>query len=95
MKEIEEKKQKLEELITLWKAAMSKSDYIVKHVDHWYDDDNEYAYVVMTYCGGGDFSQEIQKRIDEKRKFTQEVWLIIHVKEIYLIKRRCRDTPSR
>jgi serine/threonine protein kinase len=73
-KEIEEKKQKLEELVVVWKAAMAKSEYIVKYIDHWYDDNNQYSYIMMEYCSGGDLAQEIQKRIKEKRQFSQEVY---------------------
>jgi serine/threonine protein kinase len=73
-KEIEEKKQKLEELVAVWKVAMAKSEYIVKYTDHWYDDNNQYSYILMEYCGGGDLAQEIQKRIKEKRQFSQEVY---------------------
>jgi serine/threonine protein kinase len=73
-KEVEEKKQKLEELIAVWKVAMTKSEYIVKYTDHWYDNDSQYSYVVMEYCAGGDLAQEIQKRIKEKRQFSQEVY---------------------
>jgi serine/threonine protein kinase len=72
-KEIEGKKQKLEELIAVWKAAMVKSENIVQYVDHWYDDVNEYSYIVMEYCSGGDLAQEIQKRIDQNVIFNQEV----------------------
>jgi hypothetical protein len=38
-KEIEEKIQKFEEFVEEWKAAMAKSEYIGKYIDHWYDDD--------------------------------------------------------
>jgi serine/threonine protein kinase len=72
-KKISEKKQKLEELIVVWKAAMAKSEHIVKYINLWYDDVNEYSYIVMEYCAGGDLAQEIQKRIKEKRQFSQQV----------------------
>jgi serine/threonine protein kinase len=73
-KEIDEKKQKLEELVVVWKAAMAKSENIVKYINHWYDDVNEYSYIVMEYCAGGDLVQEIQKRIGENLKFSQQVY---------------------
>jgi serine/threonine protein kinase len=73
-KELDEKKQKLEELVVVWKVAMAKSENIVKYIDHWYDDVNEYSYIVMEYCAGGDLVQEIQKRIDENVRFTQHVY---------------------
>jgi serine/threonine protein kinase len=78
-KEIEEKKKKLEELVAVWKAAMAKSEYIVKYIDHWYDDVSEYSYVVMEYGEGGDLGQEIQKRIKENRKFSQEVCSLLFI----------------
>jgi serine/threonine protein kinase len=78
-KEIDEKKQKLEELVVVWKAAMGKSEYIVKYIDHWYDDVNEYSYIVMEYCEGGDLSKEIQKRIREKKQFTQQVCSLLFI----------------
>jgi hypothetical protein len=28
----------------------------------------------MEYCAGGDLAQEIEKRIKEKKQFTQEVY---------------------
>jgi serine/threonine protein kinase len=60
-KEIDEKKKKLEELVAVWKAAMAKSEYILKYINHWHNDIDEYSYVVMEYGEGGDLSQEIQK----------------------------------
>jgi hypothetical protein len=57
MKEIERKKQKLEELGVVLKTAMAKSENIAKYIDHWYDVVNEYPYiVVMEYSAGGDFA---------------------------------------
>jgi serine/threonine protein kinase len=53
---------------------MTKSEYIVKYIDHWFDDDNEYLYVVIEYCAGGDLNQEIVKKIDENLKFTEQVY---------------------
>jgi hypothetical protein len=47
--EFKEKKQKLEELLTTWKAAMAKLEYIATYVDYLYDDDYKYSYVVMEY----------------------------------------------
>jgi serine/threonine protein kinase len=73
-KEIDVKKQKLEELVAVWKTAMAKSEYIVKYIDHWYDDVNKYSYVVMEYCAGGDLAQQIQKRIEENKQFSQQVY---------------------
>jgi serine/threonine protein kinase len=73
-REIEVKKQKLEEWVVVWKAAMDKSENIVKYIHHWYDDAKEYSYVVLEYCGGGDLGQEIEKRINEKIQFSQQVY---------------------
>jgi serine/threonine protein kinase len=72
-KEIEEKMQKLEEFVARLKTAMAKSESIAKYIVHWYDDDNKYCYVVSEYCTAGNLAQEIEKRINEKRKFTQKV----------------------
>jgi hypothetical protein len=30
----------------VWKAAMAKSENIAKYIDHWYDDVNEYWFIV-------------------------------------------------
>jgi serine/threonine protein kinase len=72
-KEMIEKKQKLEELILVWKTVIEKSENVVKYIDHWYGDDDEYLFIVTEYCTGGDLAQEIEKRIKEKRKFSEEV----------------------
>jgi serine/threonine protein kinase len=72
-KEIEEIMQKFEELIALWKAAMVKSECIAKYIDHWYDDDKKYCYVVSEYCTGGKLARVIKKRIKKERQFTQQV----------------------
>jgi serine/threonine protein kinase len=72
-KEIEEKKRKFEELLLSWKLAMMKSENIVKLVSHWYDDADEYSFIVMEYCPGGDLAEEIQQRIKDHRKFTEKV----------------------
>jgi serine/threonine protein kinase len=90
-REIEEKKQKFEELVTMWKTAMAKSENIVKYIDHWYDDVNEYSYVVMEYCSGGNLAQEIQKKIDQNLKFSQQVchYLLLIIRDY----RRCANTP--
>jgi uncharacterized membrane-anchored protein YhcB (DUF1043 family) len=42
-KEIEENKQKLEQLVVVLKTAMAKSENIVKYIDRWYDDVNEWS----------------------------------------------------
>jgi serine/threonine protein kinase len=86
-KEIEEKKKKFENLIVAWKTAMAKSEYIVKYINHWYDDVQEYSYILMEYCEGGDLGQEIQKRIEEKKQFTQQVCLVL-----FIIKRDIETT---
>jgi serine/threonine protein kinase len=46
-------------LVAVWKVATAKSENIVKYIEHWYDDVNEYSYIMMEYCAGGDFPQEI------------------------------------
>jgi serine/threonine protein kinase len=61
----------------VWKAAMAKSEYIVKYINHWYDDINEYSYILMEYCSGGDLAKEIQKKINGNIKFTEQVYLIL------------------
>jgi serine/threonine protein kinase len=94
-KELEEKKQKLEELVAVWKAAMAKSENVVKCIDHWYDDVSEYSYIVMEYCAGGDLAQEIQKRIKEKKQFTQQVYFFFRNKERDLKFRRFANTRWR
>jgi serine/threonine protein kinase len=83
-REIEEKKQKLEELVAVWKATMTKSENIVKYIDHWYDDVNEYSYVLMEYCAGGDLAQEIEKRINKNSQFSQQVshYLLIIMRDV-------------
>jgi serine/threonine protein kinase len=69
--------QKFEEFVARWKTAMANSKYIAKYIDHWYDDDDDdddkYCYVVSEYCTGGNLGQEIEKRIEEERQFTQQV----------------------
>jgi serine/threonine protein kinase len=52
---------------------MKKSEYVVKYVDHWYDDNHEYCYVVTEYCAGGNLAQQIQKKIEENGKFVEVV----------------------
>jgi hypothetical protein len=52
---------------------MEKSEYFVKYVDHWYDDNNEYLYVMTEFYAGENLTQQIQKKIDKNRKFTEEV----------------------
>jgi serine/threonine protein kinase len=75
--EEEEKKQKkkqlFEELIGKWKEAMKKSENIVKYIDHWYDKEEIFSYILMEYCSKGDLSIEISKRKKENKKFTQQV----------------------
>jgi serine/threonine protein kinase len=89
-KEIEEKKKKLEELIKSWKAAMIKSENVVKYIDHWYDDADEYSHIIMEYCSGGDLAEEIKKRIEKKKNFSLKVlWPSYTV--IYILKRRCKN----
>jgi serine/threonine protein kinase len=72
-KEIEDKKQKFEEFVAEWKAAMVKSKYIAKYIDHWYDDSKEYCYVVSEYCTKRNLGKEIKKKINEKTQFTPQV----------------------
>jgi serine/threonine protein kinase len=72
--EIEVKKQEFEKLIAVWKGAMNKSERIVKYIDHWYDDVNQYSYVVMEYCAGGDLGEKIKKKINENGRFTKQVY---------------------
>jgi hypothetical protein len=72
-KEIEEKMQKLVEYVAEWKAAMANSEYIEKYIDNWYDDDKKYCYVVSEYCTRRNLFEEIGRRIEEERQFTQQV----------------------
>jgi serine/threonine protein kinase len=52
---------------------MANSEYIAKYIDHWFDDNNEYCFVVSEYCTGGNLAEEIKKRIEEERQFIQQV----------------------
>jgi serine/threonine protein kinase len=74
--EYNKQKQKYEELISKWKKAQEKTEYIVKYINHWYDsDDKNYSYIEMEYCAKGDLANEITKRIKENKKFSEEVYL--------------------
>jgi serine/threonine protein kinase len=75
-KPISEIKQKFESLIVSWKKAMEKTEFIVKYVNHWYDDANNDSYILMEYCPGGDLRKEILKRKNQNKKFTEEVFNI-------------------
>jgi hypothetical protein len=77
-KPIFEIKRQFENLMVLWKKAMSKTELIVKYINHWYDDVNNDCYIPMEYCrgGGGDLRNEILKRKNENKKFTEEVFNI-------------------
>jgi serine/threonine protein kinase len=79
-KVIEEKKQKLEELIRLWKVGMGKSENIVKYIDHWYSEDNKFFYNVMEYCAGGDLvkksKRELKKKENSLQKFQKQFYII-------------------
>jgi serine/threonine protein kinase len=67
------KKEKFEELINSWKKANKKTEYIVKCIDHWYDEKSEYIYILMEYCSGGDLAIKILKKTKENEKFTEDV----------------------
>jgi serine/threonine protein kinase len=89
-------KQKLEEFVAVWKVVMAKSENIVKYIRHWYDDVNEYSYILMEYCAGGDLAKEIEKRINEKKPFTQQVYLLLLIRKRDVLNvRRCANTRWR
>jgi hypothetical protein len=68
-------KQRFEEVIACWKKAMNMSDYIVKYINHWYDDIQSYSYILMEYCPRGSLADEISKRKEENKKFSEKVSL--------------------
>jgi serine/threonine protein kinase len=70
---ISEIKEKFENLIVSWKKAMEKTEFIVKYVNHWYDDVKNDIYILMEYCPGGDLRDEILKRKNQNKKITEEV----------------------
>jgi serine/threonine protein kinase len=67
-------KQRFEELMQKWKSANEKTPFIVKYYDHWYS--KEYTFILMEYCSNGDLSEEILKKSEEKKKFTEKVIII-------------------
>jgi serine/threonine protein kinase len=69
-----EVKEKFESLMVSWKKAMEKTEFIVKYINHWYDDARKYCYIVMEHCPGGDLRKEILKRKKENKKFSEEVY---------------------
>jgi serine/threonine protein kinase len=77
-KEIEGTIHKLEEFIGSWKDAMKKSEYVVKYIDHWYDDAKEYSYILMEYCSKGDLSFVISNRIKKGDNFSEEVFFLFY-----------------
>jgi serine/threonine protein kinase len=72
-------KKRLDEVTLGWKNALKKTENIVLYYEHWYEEkkgkkkNDEYAYVVMEYCAGGDLAEKIKKTNEEKRKFTEKV----------------------
>jgi serine/threonine protein kinase len=63
-------KQKFESLIKSWKKAMEKTEFIVKYINHLYDDVNNDSYILMEYCPGGNLRKEILKKKNENKKFS-------------------------
>jgi serine/threonine protein kinase len=74
IKPISEIKEKFESLIVSWKKAMQKTEFIVKYVNHWYDDVRNNSFILMEYCPGGDLRNEILKRKNINEKFREEVF---------------------
>jgi serine/threonine protein kinase len=52
---------------------MKISNHILKYYNHWYDD--KYVYILMEYCSKGDLAEEIEKRIENKQKFSEKVFI--------------------
>jgi hypothetical protein len=73
IKEVREKKEKFEELIKSWKAVAAESQNVVRYIKHWYDHMNEYLFVITECSCDHNLSQEIQKRIEDNRKFSENV----------------------
>jgi serine/threonine protein kinase len=70
-------KEKFEELISGWKKTLNICFHIVYYYDHWYE--NNYVFTVMEYCSKGDVEKEIEKRIKNKEKFNEKVYLFIFI----------------
>jgi serine/threonine protein kinase len=64
-------KDKFEKTILGWKNSNSLSNNIIKYYNHWYE--NNYLYIVTEYCENGDLGMEIEKRIRNNKKFSEEV----------------------
>jgi serine/threonine protein kinase len=70
------------------KKTQEKTNCIVEYLNHWYDDIEEYNYILMEYCPEGDLSNKISKRIKENKKFSEEVYFNIntYIFNIYINK---------
>jgi serine/threonine protein kinase len=68
-------KQRFEDVTSGWKKSLKKTENIVYYYNHWYEE--KYLYILMEYCPNGDLSQLILKKIKDKMKFTEKVFIYV------------------
>jgi serine/threonine protein kinase len=80
-----EEQNKMEQMITHWKEAMKTSNNVVECVDHWFDKENKFIFILMEYCEGGDIFNEIANIIQNNSKYAQQVLLLLLLLLLFFI----------